>query len=512
MTIEYVRPALAGAPSVPPPFRVTEVAHIVRPLLPTAKSASTPFRPGAGGARSIVGCHLDVSCYPEWALRDYPSVALIVITRGQNIYSCTGSLINPRFGRETHLLMLTAGHCIQSQDDAQNAVFTWNFQTTECYGSTTPPSDLISTTGATLLATRNDNRADVALLRLDSREVRSVTGVQSLGWSTGKGRSTGSLSSRCPIPDGAFKRISFGNVDAVNWTGRSSTNFTGIKWRQGTIEGGSSGAGVLRESDGRLIGVMVGASVGDEPCDSDFHGGFNHFSAIYDEISTYLNSEEAVSDRLPEEPVLIEVSLGANDGTITITANPDGTFWRGNLQVSDGSVFRSAGGITYRLVLSADGEWTAERVSRTVRIPLLGGSDSVTLTPASDGSYRLLGETGDEWLRAHSRRTRDLQDPSRERLGAMAGGPAPVGGAVERPRNGVRDIRRHGAVPIRWRRWTRHAGVLGQSAGNRGRQRRQCSHRRHGKPPDPSGQPFWSDHYRGGSRRCRIRRRRGPGC
>ncbi len=393
VTIEYVTRAGGRTPVGPPPFRVKDVAHLVRPLVPSSKGLRFPGQPSPVGSvpRSIAACHLDASCHPAWEDRDYPAVALVLISNASGVGTCTGSLINPRYDSDDHLLLLTAGHCVESQDDAQNAMFYWNYQTTECHGQIGRPSDLIVTTGATLVSSRDDRRADYALLRLSQRDVLAVTGVTRLGWDAG-GAALGTPVVAVSHPTGAFKRISLGDITTVNWRTYSASTFTGISWRQGTTETGSSGAGIRRESDGRLIGILTAVSADWEPCDREFRSALNHFSAIYDEVWPYLDSEDSLTDARPNLSV---VQLGDSGELVTIVTASDGTFWVEDRSVSDGSVLTAGNGNQYVLSRGADGVWTAQYVAPDVTVPLPAGSGQLSLKRAEDGSHWL----GDQEVR-----------------------------------------------------------------------------------------------------------------
>lgn len=390
VTIEYVRQATDGDLPELPPFRVPNVGHVIRPLVASVKTGG-----GLGGGvpppfvpRYLAGCHLDASCYPEWEDRAQPSVALLLITGDEGQFGCTGTLIATNYESDDHLMMLTAGHCIQNRDQAVNTQFIWDFQTTECNGRTVPREEQASTTGATLVASRVDRRADFALLRLDRRAVLAVTGVLSRGWTASRavaGTGVASVSH----PNSTYKRLSFGELEDISWSNASSASFTGVSWRMGTTETGSSGAGILRESDGLLVGLLIGGSVDLHVCDRDFFAAINRFSAIYDEISVYLESEQAVSARVP---VPIVISLGSSGESVTIGKASDGTFWLGDSPVRDGYVHTTRTGGQYRLRRSEGGSWSAVYVASYVRVRVLGTTSEVPVVRTEDGSHLLDGE------------------------------------------------------------------------------------------------------------------------
>lgn len=434
VTIEYVTRAGNRSLAGPPPFRVQDVAHIVRPLLPGRKAPRLPGQRSPVGTvpHALAACHSDVSCHPDWEDREHPAVALVFVSNARAGWSCTGTLINPSYDSDDHLLLLTAGHCVGSDDEAQNAIFYWNHQTEGCNRQTGRPADLISTTGADLLSSRDDRRADYALLRLNRSEVLAVTGVTALGWDAGR------VASRTPVvavshPTGGLKRISFGGTTRVNWTGYSTSTFTGISWRQGTTEEGSSGAAVRRESDGRLIGITPAGSAADAPCDRSYRSALNHFSAIYSEISKYLDEQGSLSEFRPRASV---VPLGTSGESVTITPGSDGTFWLAGQPVADGTSVFAENGNQYLLRRSPDGTWKAQFVAPDITIPLPAGSGELSLKRAEDGSHWL----GDGLVRDGSGLTHAEHGTYKLVLNPSSGEPyvAPVPAGVPLPAPGLR--------------------------------------------------------------------------
>lgn len=383
VTIEYVARHNAEPPNGLP-FRVNEIAHILPGTFPNPGKGSdwSPVTPGIGGPHAIVGCHLDVSCYPDWQDPRFPSAALLIISKSDGTYSCTGILINPRYRSENSLLMLTAAHCIDDNEDAQNTEFIWNYQTGECYGQ---PSvyNLDRTVGAKLVVAKGPDRYnDFSLLNLDKRQVLRETGVRNEGWSVDTVRDgTGVVN--VSHPDGAFKRIAFGETTSVNWSNLTSVGFGSVRWRRGTVEGGSSGSGVFRESDRRLIGVLGGSS-SEPPCDSDHRSYFNRFDRIYDEIEEYLESELS----LDPTNVSISISLGNSGESIILVESSGGGYTLNDSPFQSGDIVTARNGNRYRLTLD-DGNWSATFIAEATTVDLISGVDVVTLMRAEDRSYWL---------------------------------------------------------------------------------------------------------------------------
>ncbi|MDE0623426.1 MAG: trypsin-like peptidase domain-containing protein [Bryobacterales bacterium] len=261
VTVEYVPDDAASAPESVP-FRIRSVAPIMDARFPVLGGRAKDRRSEDRGLqpRSLAGCHLDVSCYPDLQKRDQPSVAKLHITKPEGTFSCTGFLINPQYESDSRLLMLTAGHCIDSHEVASDVSFLWDWQTEQCYGDPDWKQwaeALAWTYGATLVVAKDDRYDDFALLVLNKADVTDVTGWSSKGWTTAELR-TGDQVSTVSHPAGNYKRAAFGRVVNESWTGHSTLGFKTIQWRLGTTEQGSSGSPVLKWQDGQGISILRG--------------------------------------------------------------------------------------------------------------------------------------------------------------------------------------------------------------------------------------------------------------
>ena len=312
VTVEYV-PDDAATTLESVPFRIHSVARIVDEKfpVPSGQGKAHGLQP-----RAIAGCHLDVSCYPGLQKRDQPSVARLYFTNADATGTCTGFLINPKYRSDRHLLFLTAGHCISTEEEARDASLLWNYQTEECYGN--PDwrewaESLSYTYGATLVVAKNDRFDDFALLALSKADVRAVTGWWAEGWDLAALR-TGDRVSSVGHPDGSHKRAAFGQVLRKGWEGLSSLGFGTIQWRLGTTEPGSSGSPVFRglANDRRVVGIVTGSngsgldngSPWGPYCDAALRTSFNRFDHIYKTIGPYLEIEGRLSTQLelPDSP------------------------------------------------------------------------------------------------------------------------------------------------------------------------------------------------------------------
>ena len=187
-------------------------------------------------------------------------------------------------------------------------------------------------------------------------------------------------------PDGAFKRVAFGEIVSVNWNTVSSRGFSSIRWSRGTVEGGSSGSGVFRESDGRLIGVIGGSSAGPDPCDLDFRAYYNRFDRIYDAIEEYLGSEDSLGGGRNQE---ISVVLGSTQESVTLVTTSDGGYTLNGQPIESGAIVSASNGNEYRLSLDLNRSWKAFFIERKFEVVLSAGVDRVTIRKREDGRFWL---------------------------------------------------------------------------------------------------------------------------
>lgn len=285
IVIEYTAPlgTTAGAP-----FKVAEVSHIYKDIF----SASDP----AGF------CNLDVP--GEWA-NVAKSVGMLAFVTGNQEALCTGTLLNDSDTSTDHHV-LTANHCIDSQEEAQSVVVYWNYNTGD-----TPPGGTPTTVGANRLAT--GIFADFTLLRLTGS---LPGGLFFSGWDANS-VSAGTAVTGMHHPKGSHKRISFGatNADCHPSLPASCSNFTGVAWSQGTTEDGSSGSGLWTGTPdtAKLVGTLTG---GEAACNnlsgSDFYG---RFSVMYPSVAPFLEPQRTltVTSVNPSSGVGIIVLLNGNN-------------------------------------------------------------------------------------------------------------------------------------------------------------------------------------------------------
>ncbi len=399
VTVEYV-PDDPAAASQRIPFRIDSVAQIVDSKFPVPGAWS---KVGEAQPRAIAGCHLDASCYPDLQTRDRPSVAMLYISRAEGNSTCTGFLINPREDGDDRLLLLTAGHCIRTREEARDASFLWNYQTRQCYGNpdwSLWAEKLQYTYGSTLLVSKEDRYDDFALLALRSEDVLEVTGVRKLGWTTTAVR-TGDQVSSVGHPDGSLKRAAFGRVVDNRWRDASPLGFQTIQWRLGTSEPGSSGSPVFKGgNEGQVVGILTGGNhnaLNDGTpwgpfCDAGLRASFNRFDHIYQTIKPYL-ADEGESTEVNTRAGQIVVSLGSSGESVTLLRDEDGSYRMGGVIVVSGkTAVRATNRNIYTLTLKPTTagtiEWMAVYSAEEVRVRLGNSGYTVTLVKSEDLTWR----------------------------------------------------------------------------------------------------------------------------
>ncbi len=310
VTVEY-EPATDAGEEVP--FQVVTIAHTFPGFFDvekkdTAKEAAAP-------------CHLDVTCYPQWA-ETARAEARLVFEKDGGSYFCSGTLLNTRNSSRIPYF-LTANHCIDTEAVARTVQAFWQYQTANCGGTAPGTRDLPRSNGSRLLATGDENQGDFSLLQLTD----VPNGVYFSGWTSQEVPLNTNLTG-IHHPAGDYKRISFG-------TRRSTPSAVGllaadvaytVTWGDGHTEGGSSGSGLF-SSPGVLVGTLTGGlrpPAGGTKCDinpdSSFYG---RLSAYYPRIREFLEDGTTA----PVTPTTPTGAVTLASGTpqtynLTAVANP----------------------------------------------------------------------------------------------------------------------------------------------------------------------------------------------
>ena len=277
--------------------------------------------------------HLDAQCgLDDGAIDEVTSKStlLLAFEESGGSYVCTGVLMNVDDGEDVFIpYVLTASHCISTEDSASSVVAYWSYQSSTCGGSVTS-SDLTAILGgAELLATTES--PDMTLIQL---RARAPTGSILSGWSTIEVGS-GLTAFAAHHADGGHQKYYSGTtendvtLEACDDDDNCITIFNAVPVSidVGASEGGTSGSGVRLYLAGSTESVLVGIhAASNEECEDNV-GYFSQFRYFYPHIETWFD---------PQGPVTPPIPLDDHgDTTAEATAVDSGSSTQGTIGSSD---------------------------------------------------------------------------------------------------------------------------------------------------------------------------------
>lgn len=303
----------------PPPFEVVEISHLF------------PSAPVAGKAReTAANCHLDVTCYPDWAFTAR-SVGQISFEKNGGSFVCSGTLLaTQRLSGIPYFL--TANHCVGDDTVARTMQVFWMYQSAACNGPAPGNKlNLQRSLGARYLAGGGLARGDFALVRLNSVPDTAVFS----GWDTTE-PAFGTRVTGIHHPDGDYKRIAFGQRVATapgTLAGTDPDYYYFINLSEGRTQGGSSGSGLFTRS-AVLVGTLTWTPHLEGPNDAcrfqPEATGYGRLSTAYPALRQYL--EGPANNPSPNEPApnidVVELTSGRGV-VIAMPATPNPTLYGG---------------------------------------------------------------------------------------------------------------------------------------------------------------------------------------
>lgn len=259
--VEYYEPANA---SYKGDLRIASVMHVYRDFLHVLDAEKGPIGNADGS------CHINVAC-PEARVWRYPinSVVCIGITAyyydseiqqwGWGSFLCSGAMINNvRMDKTPYVL--SANHCVEADD--QTHKFYFNYQTTECNGTT---GNYRVATGGTIVARSNTTNtyasSDFLLLKITG--FLGPTFRDSIFFAGWDRSGAASLGACIHHPGGDWKKISFPKNVANATYGQLANKYFVVTWRnnpnKGVTEQGSSGS-PLFNGNSLIIGSLTSGS------------------------------------------------------------------------------------------------------------------------------------------------------------------------------------------------------------------------------------------------------------
>jgi hypothetical protein len=290
-----------------PAIEIDRISHIYNnPTIDRLAAVDSGDIPAEGMLvpMSVLPCQEDVNCHSvDPVARD--AVGRMEFTIGGYTYLCSGGLLADSDANTYAGYLLTANHCLSTQEVVDTLTVYWFYQTESCDGPFPSLLDLPKSIGGTLLAT--SSTSDFTFIRL-ADDPGDGQGFAS--WTTGS--ASGALTS-IHHPQGTFKRVSIGALTGEPPVCSSfpTSNYWYLDWTTGITESGSSGS-PLYNSNWEVVGQLYGACVNygaSVECDNpeDYNIMYGKFGVTYPSIAGWL-SQVATDDDYEDNDVLGEAA------------------------------------------------------------------------------------------------------------------------------------------------------------------------------------------------------------
>lgn len=287
--------------STPPSFFLSKVFHDYRGIF-----SDDPNKDDSYGLSE--SCEIDINCFEgnDWQ-REKRAVCRI-ITNGQ---LCSGTLIN-NTRKDGRPFVLTANHCISTENQANNSIFYFNYESPACYGVDGSTEEAIS--WSHLRATTY--HLDFALLEMITAPPPSF-----MPYYAGLELSDTPPQEATVIhhPQGDVKKISkeLNPLLSANYgSGYDYDSHWKVStWDLGTTEGGSSGSPIFNANH-LITGTLTG---GEASCSflmndyfSKIHLAWDEYPGINQQLKYWLDPDSTLTGNLlPYEPYAIQTPPSA---------------------------------------------------------------------------------------------------------------------------------------------------------------------------------------------------------
>ena len=278
----------------------------------TITSVGYGFR-DMGGMVSLAAddCDLDINCKTgnHWQREKRSVVRLETITTKGTQY-CTGTLVNQAVEADRKKpYILTAHHCISSEDMAKRTTFVFGYEKSFCKGST--PSVPIGIVGSSLVATKKE--LDFTLVEMSANVTKAHRSYYA-GWTASP--TTPQVVTGIHHPQGKVKKISVEN-DPLG-SGQFKDPKTDLicdpdahwivrQWDEGITEQGSSGSPIF-DATHRVVGTLTGG--GEAICSKPINDYFSKFSKQWSAYYSDVNFSESLKPWLDPDKKGVTSLLG----------------------------------------------------------------------------------------------------------------------------------------------------------------------------------------------------------
>jgi lysyl endopeptidase len=213
-------------------------------------------------------CNVDINCNTDPSVQVVKNAVVRIVFLGDE--RCTGTLLNNTW-EDGRNYILTAGHCINTESEANTALFYFSYESPYCNGPDGSNSHSVS--GATIRAS-SDNMDFTLLELLDHVPVNYHPYYA--GWDNTS--SAPSTAYSIHHPQGDVKKISIVTepltITSFGMNFDSNKHWLVKHWETGTTEAGSSGGGIF-DSRNHLRGSLTG---GEAVCGNPVNDYFQMFS------------------------------------------------------------------------------------------------------------------------------------------------------------------------------------------------------------------------------------------
>ena len=227
-------------------------------------------------------CEVDLNCSSNLNYMTASRSVVRLLVDGSEL--CTGVMVN-NTGSEYKAYILTANHCIETPEHAENTIFVFNYKSPWCDGPDI--SSLYTIAGSVLRAENQDiDFSLVELYQFPSMVYRPYFA----GWDITSTPPSNTFALH--HPEGDVMKLSIDDNPPMSTsypvTGFVSLGFWRVlRWETGTTEPGSSG-GPLFDQNGRVRGTLTGGGATCADPTNDYYAKLSRMFTITSVASTHL--------------------------------------------------------------------------------------------------------------------------------------------------------------------------------------------------------------------------------